>query len=607
MPLPAATAVQRNGPHVLVGVGLVVYGLVVLFARGRPRWIAAGSALFGSTLLIGGVIMWRRLGKVEIPSGRRPGPELGRSSGGESLEESYDRVRSAKLTKQLVKAPSLEDRIEILRKLAREGSEDVEVREMALAVLSRVCGTGRDRRWCVPEKDWEGEIKALFSAFKDPSSPIGVRYVRDGLLKDQYTNVSKTLRAKSGDCLPGETLLLTPKGFKQIVDVRIGDVVMGAGWWVKVTNWWDKGVLPVREIDLSSGSTLRCTDEHRLFVVPRGQRSKIGGWCPVGDRGTEVECDASAVEEGEDLLTPERIVLGERSLSPDDAWLLGAFIADGWVGYDERGYPRNASLSGKDGHPKEEQKRRAQRIAHEKGWETRWNSRYLAMKPDQTWMELFVSCGRGALNKKLPFVDVDVPTAANLLEGLSADASKNSHGGGLTYGTISPMLALQVRLLFRALGYKTSIRRVDDHGGLGKNPIYRIGVTGQDTKDGRKVSSFVKVREVRAPVEDAHVFDIEVEGQRFYLPEHDIVVHNCDDMSSAFAALCMSVGYSAKLVPVSAVGAGGSASHILPKIGIPPGPPERVTKWIAADATVNKPLGWFPPSSVIEKQWEFDI
>ena len=181
---------------------MVVYGCAVLFARDRPRWIAAASALFGVALFVDGVLVWRRFGRGadDVLAGPRPGPDLGRSSGGESLQESYDRVRSAKLTKQLVKAPSLEERIAILRKLAREGSEDVEVREKALAVLSRVCGSGRDRRWCTPSKSWRDEVKAIFEAFKDPSSPIGVRYVRDPIGKDTYTNVAKTLRTKSADC-----------------------------------------------------------------------------------------------------------------------------------------------------------------------------------------------------------------------------------------------------------------------------------------------------------------------------------------------------------------------------------------------------------------------
>ena len=204
MPPTAAAAVRRNAPHALVGVGLVVYGCAVLFARDRPRWIAAASALFGATLLLDGAVVWYRLSKGgadDVLAGPRPGPDLGRSSsGGESLQESYDRVRSAKLTKQVVRAPSLEDRIAILRKLAREGSESVEVREKALAVLSRTCGSGRDRRWCVPEKGWESEVEAVFNAFRDPKSPIGVRYVRDAISIDQYTNVAKTIRTKSGDC-----------------------------------------------------------------------------------------------------------------------------------------------------------------------------------------------------------------------------------------------------------------------------------------------------------------------------------------------------------------------------------------------------------------------
>ena len=67
-------------------------------------------------------------------------------------------------------------------------------------MLSRECGTGRDRRFCVPSKDWEGEIKAIGDAFRDPQSPIGGRYVRDPILFDTYTSAVKTIRTRSFDC-----------------------------------------------------------------------------------------------------------------------------------------------------------------------------------------------------------------------------------------------------------------------------------------------------------------------------------------------------------------------------------------------------------------------
>ena len=367
---------------------------------------------------------------------------------------------------------------------------------------------------------------------------------------------------------------------------------MGDGKWVTVTQWWDKGTLPVRALELGSGSVLRCTNEHQLFVLPRrAQRA-------LRDRDEVIECTADQVEEGDQLLTPLPLTLGARRMNPDDAWLLGVFVADGWIKYDdrrERHCPLLVSIAGKDGHPKEAQKRRVEAIAQAKGWRTKMTSRWVEFWPDETWMELFVSCGRTALNKHLPFLDVDRETATALLDGLSADASKNSHGGGITYGTISPTLALQIRVLLAATGIRSGIRRVDEHGGFGKNPIYRVGAR----QPGRY--EFVGVRDVQPEDGDEHVYDIAVDGHRFYLPEHDIVVHNCDDQVIFLGSMLAAVGYEPELVVMQAKGA-SDYSHILmrvplPKTGSDGGTVQGLGNAIVLDPTMAEkfPPGWEPP------------
>ena len=83
--------------------------------------------------------------------------------------------------------------------------------------------------------------------------------------------------------------------------------------------------------------------------------------------------------------------------------------------------------------------------------------------------------GVKAIYKNVGNVCITKENAELLLEGLKADASIRSNGKSITYGTISYKLVLQIRMLYKILGVQVTIKKVNNHGGLGKNPIYRIG------------------------------------------------------------------------------------------------------------------------------------
>ena len=560
----------------------------------------------------------RRFGAPRLSSGTYPGkivrdsatfgrmPQgvvLNPNVGDETLAAALARVRSKTglPRRQTVEMRTVEERINEIGRLIREGSLDDDIKAAAGAVLSRKCG----EKWCVGPKNYAAESDAMFEAVVDPKSPIAMRYTLDHPTVDEFGSATRGLRMRTGDCLPGETKLLTPSGFKPIVDVRPGDVVMGDGQWVKVTQWWDKGVLKVRGLNLNTGSQLVCTDEHQLFVVPKRYYSRdteLGRSTGklAGQRGEEVEMLAGDVSEGDHLLTLARVPEGRLQLAADDAWLLGVFVADGWVEYREDGTPFRVAVSGKDGHPKEEQKRRVQAIVAAHGWTSTWNARYIRFTPDAVWLANFAACGRGAPNKRIPTLDVTVNSAGGILAGLAADASI-TNSGTLTYNTTSVELALQIRVLHRMLGERTNIHRIDEHGGLGKNPIYRVSLVRSVRTDGRRTSEFAMVKDVDPDLGDEHVYDIEVEGHRFYLPEHDVIVHNCDDLSIYLGSLIASQGHRPEIVIMQAKGA-SNWSHIFLRepINLDDGVSKGGARYRYLDpsmqsATGWQPAGWVPP------------
>jgi hypothetical protein len=158
--------------------------------------------------------------------------------------------------------------------------------------------------------------------------------------------------------------------------------------------------------------------------------------------------------------------------------------------------------------------------------DTSWQDRYLRIN-DKDWAEKFSQCGHLAPNKRLPTVNVSKKTAESLISGLNADADVRDN----VFSTTSQTLALQMRVLYRLLGQSCHLTRIDDHGGLGTNPIYRLTPRSLDTN--RK---YPRIRAISEGGE-CRVMDITVEGGRFYLPESDVIVHNCDEFATYQSAI----------------------------------------------------------------------
>lgn len=89
---------------------------------------------------------------------------------------------------------TLEDRMKYIRQMARKGMVDPQYRKWVASVLGRKCG----KEWCIKERDWDGEVKALFNAFQKR-----VRYTRDIDGIDTYQSPRRTLEMGVADCDDG--------------------------------------------------------------------------------------------------------------------------------------------------------------------------------------------------------------------------------------------------------------------------------------------------------------------------------------------------------------------------------------------------------------------
>lgn len=381
-----------------------------------------------------------------------------------------------------------------------------------------------------------------------PLYASGVRYKEDPPGQENWKDCLAVLADGHGDCLPLSTLVLRDDyAAVPIHDLRPGDRILGQDTWTEVRECVMTGEKEILSFKLSNGCVLRCSRDHRLFRDIDGRVEEIRAEeARVGDDLVQLSTMPKAP--AEDLAWPEAL---QRLPEIERAWLLGVFVADGWTDSGNVGGRLNrASISGQDGKPKEEQKRRVEDLMRSVGIATRWHSKYVAIN-DRVLAEFFANCGKHAPEKHLASLRFATDDAVRaVLVGLSADASFETREGktpGIVYGTTSPRLALQLRVLYRMLGISVSIRRVDEHGGFGEHPIYRV-MPRLLTREGyaeRREKKFARIR-VIADGGAELCGDIQTDSGRFWLPESDVIVHNCDRLVAWRTAELRVAGYPAE-------------------------------------------------------------
>jgi DNA gyrase subunit A len=137
-----------------------------------------------------------------------------------------------------------------------------------------------------------------------------------------------------GECFVAGTLVSTPNGLVPIQDLSIGDEVYTQSGVRPVTEAYVMPPQALREVEFDNGAVLRCTP---------GQQFKV--WTPDL---TSVWKTADALQPGEYIIsrsassvTKEIVKTNGIDVDEDIAYVLGFFLADGWIDRDrEHGYDR---------------------------------------------------------------------------------------------------------------------------------------------------------------------------------------------------------------------------------------------------------------------------
>ena len=550
---------------------------------------ALAKILLGGSLVIDGLGLLRSrqatslLGRV--PTGGRglAGPE----------SEALKRAGRSFTKSTIHSVNSISERVAYITDRIRKDSLKPEIRDKALAVLSRKCPDGAGgKQWCVTPKDYEAEIVAIYKAVQDANSDLAIRYVRDHALVDQFQAADKTLKVGGGDCFPNGTLMLREDGHALTAGetLRVGDRIWGKDAWTTVTRTWNRGFRATWRIRLNNGSVTRLSPDHHVYVyrcdrhADRAETTQACS-CPLHERREE-RIEVRNLRAGDVLPRPDSIAFGTGEPDVDRTYVEGLYLSDGWC---ER---NRFSISGRDGKPKEAQKHAVKDICTRLGIPTYWHTKHIRVL-DAAWAARMSVMGKHAPEKRALTLDLAKPAANALFRGILADSGENSEGYGRTFTTTSRDLFVQTRVLAKMHGITCGERYVVDHGGLGTHPIWRLQLWGGGAAT--KAPKLLRVAGIDRDNIEVACFDIETEDGFVYLPEADVTVSNCDDGTILLGALLRAVGYPVKARVIQDNGS-STWSHIYLLVGVPPTGPK---KWVPLDWSVYpfRPAGWEAPGA----------
>lgn len=488
--------------------------------------------------------------------------------------------------------------LEEVAKKIKEGALHPKVRAWAVECLERArkeqgLGANTDKQRA------EILLRAVQKKLWVPD-PTGSEWMAGAHLMACDRSTADELCILSGDCFAEGTILLA-EGHEPVPveDLKPGMKIWGLDRWSSVEAVAYKGVLSIDVVTLNNGSELKLTSGHHVSVLdcekhpmlsngenpislPTDRHWRGGGSeeCRRGcsclkEERVEKRTRISELREGMVMTTPDRIPFGTESMDPDRAYIEGLYASDGCQA-------KNAhfEIAGKDGFPKESQKREVQEACERLDIPTTWRSDRIRVR-DKEWTLRMQQMGRYAPEKHLLSINLDERAAGPTLRGVMADSGQNTRGPGRTFTTTSFELAFQTRLLHKMFGVSCGRRYIENHGGLGKNPIFRLG-TREREPDGRH-EWLLRVKDIAREVTHVPCWDIQTDDHRVYLAEHDVTVFNCDDLVVLVGSCFMSVGLYVLVVGHS-YNKDKKISHVLSAVRFD-------GEWHYADPSADIPMG----------------
>ena len=318
----------------------------------------------------------------------------------------------------------------------------------------------------------------------------------------------KSSSSGSGKALPNSVYIPTPKGFKQVKDIKIGDYLFDAfGKPTKVLGVYPQGVKEVWEVIFKDGRIAHCCQDHlwSYCTVGQSEKNKANRKFFTKTLKQLLNENLKGNENEYKILVPMQYAVEyeKKELYPSP-YAMGALLGDGSFRYgggrkilefssaDEElvkyvadelkcGYKKNSQYNYSWTFKKNKQEKSNGQIR-----KNMWVEEILCNYPD-LW-------NAKSENKFIPkeYLFSSIDQRIELLNGLLDTDGTIGEKGRITYNTISPKLCDNVVELCRSLGFKTHVYK-DSHKPT--NICYVITIAGRP-EDKRKLFKLSRKKEI---------------------------------------------------------------------------------------------------------------
>lgn len=350
-------------------------------------------------------------------------------------------------------------------------------------------------------------------------------------------------------CFPKGTMIASTRGLIPIEAIQVGDEVLTHEHRFRRVLRTGSKMAETVEVTGQGHYGFVTTANHPFLARQKmGQSTRVNGRAVRKTWITDADWVAAGHMEGKhwacvsrwpEMAMPPITVIGNETVpslpARDLMMIAGAYLGDGWIRSNER---RGAVMFGLN--PRKLDALRPAFDAYGK-----WHSSQeqttvratICSRPLARW--LAENFGTGAANKRVPMWALGHPEREALLQGyLLTDGGKVQFGHRAT--TISPDLALTMRMLAVSCGYSSSVgfsERPATHKIEGRtvNQSDTYTVTfGTSARSSFEDGGFrwQRVRSVQPTGRVERVYDLEVEEDHSYVAD-GICVHNCQSFSVA--------------------------------------------------------------------------
>lgn len=347
------------------------------------------------------------------------------------------------------------------------------------------------------------------SEFLDPTVPLGIAITGTGTGKSQPLGAG----------------ILTPSGWSQMGDIRVGKYVIGAdGTPKRVNGVYPQGMRPVYKVTFDDGSSTEADDEHLWAIT----RKTSGNYKVV--RTCELR---PSKRDFVRMVSPVHFYGGSLPAAP---YLIGALLGDGSLtGETLQFSSADDEILARVSNELPERLSLKHYSNYDYGI-TRDELTGSLRNPLRTTLRELGILGKNSYEKFIPemYLHASYYDRVALLQGLlDTDGCPSSPSGGIEFVTVSIKLAGDVRELARSLGGKCSISKKRIYTGV----AYRLYINFHDPQFSpfylsRKASAYKpkKYRVVRKIVSVEYIGlrecqCISVEDE-LYVTDDYIVTHN---------------------------------------------------------------------------------